>query len=82
MTKDEKIKELELEVARLKGVVEGMKTADPYRLYPRPFPQQYPVPAPYWYQQVYCGGSTDQFTATPNITATTGYLATGTDHVN
>ena len=68
MTKDEKkIHELELEVARLKGVIEGLK-ADPYRLYPRPYP--YPVvtpyPQPFWYQTYCGGGSTAQFTATPN----------------
>lgn len=83
MKSEDKIKELELEVARLKGVIEGMRTADPYRLYPRPYP--YPVvnpyPTPFWYQ-TYCGtpmsgGSTAQFTATPT-TATTGYLASAT----
>lgn len=87
MTKDKKIKELELEVARLKGVVEGMRTANPYYLYP-PAPLQ-PVirPYPYWYQ-TYCGapmsgGSTAQFTATPNSATTVGYAnATGISHVN
>lgn len=89
MNKDEKVRELELEVARLKGVIEGMRTADPYRLYPRPYP--YPVvnpyPQPFWYQ-TYCGapmsgGSTAQFTATPNTATTVGYAnATGISHVN
>jgi hypothetical protein len=57
MTKDEKIKELELEVARLNGVIEGMK-ANPYYLYPRPTTAPYTPPLhpanPWWQQQVYC----------------------------
>lgn len=52
MTKEDKIKELELEVARLKGVIEGMKT-NPYRLYPS-YPA-HPYTPPFWYQ-TYCGG--------------------------
>lgn len=71
MKNEDKIKELELEVARLKGVIEGMRTANPYYLYP-PAPIQ-PVirPYPYWYQ-TYC-------TTNPATVATTGYLATGTN---
>lgn len=69
MTKDEQIKKLELEIARLNGVIEGMK-ADPYRLYPRPYPVPVPTPYPYqspfWYQ-TYCTGTT-----TPAIVSTTG----------
>ena len=70
MNKDERIKELELEVARLKGVVEGMRTANPYHLYPRPAPLPYPYyPQPVWYQ-TYCTSGVQN--------ATTGYLATDT----
>ncbi len=70
MTKDEKIRELELEVARLNGVIEGLKS-DPYRLYPRPYPV--PTPAPYinlfWYQ-TYCDNKTYTVT-TPAVVSNT-----------
>ena len=57
MNKDDKIKELQLEIARLQGIIEGMQKADPYRLYPRPYPVPVVTPYPYyppvWYQ-TYC----------------------------
>lgn len=78
MNKDDKIKELELEIARLKGVVEGMRTANPYYLYPpiQPVIRPYPY-TPYWYSStttnVPCATSSSTST-----TATTGYLAQAT----
>lgn len=71
MNKDQKIKELELEVARLNGVIEGMQK-DPYRLYPRPYPMPYPVPYqnPFWYQ-TYCGNNQMFGVTTPAIVTNT-----------
>lgn len=62
MNKENKLKELELEIARLKGVIEGMK-ANPYHMYPRTYPAANPYQAPFWYQ-TYCGGNTSQFLGT------------------
>lgn len=76
MTKDEKIKELELEIARLNGVVEGMK-ANPYRLYPSyPVINPQPYQQPFWYQ-TYCGGSTS-----PATVPLSGTTVTGTSYGN
>ena len=74
MDKDKKIRELELEVSRLKGVIEGMRSA-PYQVIPRPYPvinpAPYPYPQPFWYQ-TYCTSNTVG-QSTPAI---------GTNHVN
>lgn len=66
---EDKIKELELEVARLKGVIEGMNKMNPMP-YPIPYvTQPYVRPYPYWYQ-TYCTSGTAQ--------ATTGYITQAT----
>jgi hypothetical protein len=71
MTKDEKIRELELEVAKLNGVIEGMQKADPYRLYPRPYPAPTPSPYvnPFWYQ-TYCDNKTYMVTTPATVERT------------
>lgn len=71
MTKDEKIKQLELEVARLNGVIEGLKS-DPYRLYPLPYPVPTPSPyvSPFWYQ-TYCDNKTYVVTTPATVSNTT-----------
>jgi energy-converting hydrogenase Eha subunit F len=75
---EKRIKELELEVARLQGVIEGMK-ANPYHLYPRPYPvipapvipvAPYPFNTPVWYQ-TYCTNNTNEAVGS----VTTGNLA-------
>jgi len=72
MTKDEKIKELELEVARLNGVIEGMSRAKPVNPYIVPY---YTNPNPFWYQ-TYCDNRTYGVTTPATVPYSSGTSTT------